>query len=226
MKKIAMIACALALAGCWTFNESEFPAVQMSRPPAGTSVAILGFEASLTEYVSVSGYGTVYVPGHYGHHHYHPGYYETVPTSMTVAQARATDMFQRRAKDAFEESGFVVTAPTPKWTVEVDFGAPSRTDGDATREAAWMLLTAFLCDYDTLSCTAKLKIRNNATGELVFSRDYAERYETNVFGLIPIFGIASCDKTKASYMQSWCYTALTDRAVADATAFLSGQTGK
>ena len=84
-----------------------------------------------------------------------------------------------------------------------------------------MLCTLFFCDYSAASWTAKLRIRDNRTGRLAFHGDYVQRYETKVFGLIPLFGISSCDETSYSYMQGWCLSALTDRAVADSTAFLS-----
>ena len=109
----------------------------------------------------------------------------------------------------------------PDWTVDVTFAGPVVASGDLACEAAWMLCTLFFCDYSAVSWTAKLRIRDNRTGRLAFSRDYVQRYETKVFGLIPLFGISSCDETSNSYMQGWCLSALTDRAVADATAFLS-----
>jgi hypothetical protein len=56
--------------------------------------------------------------------------------------------------------------------------------------------------------------------------DYSERYSALVWGPIPLFSPASSDKTSASKMQGWCLSALTDRAMADATAFLAAQADK
>ena len=89
--------------------------------------------------------------------------------------------------------------------------------------AAWMIGTLFFCDYEAVAWTAQLRVRDNHTGRLVLSHDYVQRYETKVFGLIPLFGIAACQESSFDYMQSWCLSALTDRAVADVTAFLSGK---
>ena len=212
-------------AGCWTFNETPYPEVETAEAPAGTNVtvAVTGFASTLTDYAMVHEFHTVYVPGYVGRRHYRPGYWETVPTVSYVPQARQTDMFQRRAKDEFEKAGFSVGATVPDWTVDVEFSGPVVTNGDTMKQLGWMLCTAFFCDYNAATWTAKLRVRDNRTGRLAFHRDYAQRYETNSFGLIPLFGISSCPNTSQSYIQGWCLGALTDQAVADATAFLAGR---
>lgn len=213
----------LLLAGCWTFNETPFPSVEITEASDGTNitVAVTGFAATLTDYATVHEFHTIYVPGYVGRRYYRPGYYETVPTVAYVPQSRPTDMFLRRAKDELEKAGFSVGATVPDWTVDVEFTGPIVTNGDAMKEIAWILCTVFFCDYNTATWTAKLRVRDNRTGKLVFHRDYAQRYETNSFGLIPLFGISSCPNTSMSYMQSWCLGALTDQAVADASAYLA-----
>ena len=223
-KALITAAAAMALAGCWTFNETPFPVAEISQAPAGTNVtvAVTGFAATLTDYAAVHEFHTVYVPGYVGRHHYRPGYYETVPTVAYIPQTHATDMFQRRAKDEFEKAGFSVGAAVPDWTVDVEFAGPIVTTGDSVKQFGWMLFTAFFCDYSTATWTARLRVRDNRTGRLVFHRDYAQRYETNAFGLIPLFGISACPDTSMAYIQSWCLGALTDQAVADASAHLAG----
>jgi hypothetical protein len=220
----SFLALALLAAGCWTFNETPYPEVEIHESPAGTNltVAVTGFAATLTDYATVHEFHTVYVPGYVGRRYCRPGYFETVPTVAYVPQARPTDMFQRRAKDEFEKAGFTVGAPVPDWTVDVEFTGPIVTTGDAAKQAAWVLCTLFFCDYNTATWTAKLRVRDNRTGRLVFHRDYVQRYETNSFGIVPLFGISSCPNTSMSYMQSWCLGALTDMAVADAASYLAG----
>ena len=219
-----ILAFSLLLAGCWTFNESEYPETAVSAAPAGTNVAVAvtGFSASLTEYATVHEYHTVYVPAYGGRRWARGGYFETVPTVAYVPQHRATDAFQRRARDEFEKAGFMVGAGTPDWTVDVEFAGPIVTDGDMAKQVAWLVCTVFFCDWQTATWTAKLRIRDNRTGRLAFHRDYSQRYETNVFGLVPLFSISACRDTSPERMQAWCLAALTDRAVADASAFLSG----
>lgn len=223
-------ACALSLvvamcSGCWTFNESPYPEVEISAAPAETNltVAVTGFAATLTEYAAVHEFRTVYVPGYVGRHHYHPGYVETIPTVAYVPQAHATDTFLRRARDEFEKAGFSVGAGVPDWTVDVEFTGPIVTNDDTMKQLAWMVCTVFFCDYEASAWTAKLRVRDNRTGKLVFHHDYAQRYETNVFGLLPLFGISACRNTSSAFMQTWCLSALTDRAVADAAAYLAGR---
>jgi len=224
MKQIVLFAAAAALlSGCWTFNTSEYPATCATSAPAATNVAVSvsGFSAAQTTYRDVVTVSSVYVPGAYGYRYYHPGYVATVPSHTYLPETQLTDRFRLRAVDAFEKAGFTVGAPTPDWTVDVTFSGPFTTNGDAALEAVWMVFSAFFLDYSAVSWTAQLRVRDNRTGRLVFHNDYEQRYETKVFGLIPLFSITSCDETTQSYMQGWCLSALTDRAVADATAFLS-----
>ena len=222
--KTLIVVAPIALAGCWTFNETPYPAVEISSAPSGTNVtvAVTGFAATLTDYATVHEFHTVYVPGYVGRRYYRPGYFETVPTVAYIPQSRQTDMFLRRARDEFEQAGFSVGASVPDWTIDVEFAGPIVTTGDSMKQLGWMLCTVFFCDYNTAVWTAKLRVRDNHTGRLVFHHDYAQRYETNSFGLIPLFGISACPDTSMSYIQSWCLGALTDQAVADASAFLAG----
>ncbi len=212
------------VAGCFTFDKSEFPETKPSALPStatNVTATIQGFDATLTEYVPVIGYSTVYVPGHVGHHHVHPGHYETVQTSTYVPQARPDEAFKNRALGILEECGYLTRSATPDFVISVTFSGPAKTDSEMSAEAAWILLTAFMCDFDAQTWGAKLKIYDNKTGRLVFHNDYSQHYETKVFSPIPLFGIAGCRETTGNYMQSWCLTALTDRAMADATAFLA-----
>jgi len=226
MKHAALVSLlAVGLSGCWSFNTSEYPSVAFSRPEgtkSNLSVAVNGFEAVITEYESVYGYSTVYVPGYYGHRYYEPGHYETVTTQTIVPQVRTTDMFLKRARAAVEDAGFILaTSATPDRTIEVSFSGPSIASGDIWRQWGLRLVTVFFCDYVAESWTATMRIRDNRTGKLLLKREYAQRYESNAFGLIPMFGIASCKGTSSAHAQSWCLAALTDRVMADATAYLA-----
>lgn len=219
-KNLTLLALSL-LAGCWTFNETPYPDVATTAAaPTAKPVTLAGFETTLTEVEAVHGYRMVYVPGHYGYRHYHPGFVETVPSVDYVTQYRATDMFVRRAEDLFEKAGFTVAPTGSAYTVTVSFEGPLETSSEAMKKIAWNVLTAFFCDYDATRWIAKLRIRDTQTGKLVFHHDYEQGYETSVFGLIPLFGASSSEKTDATQMKLWCLSALTDRAVADATAFL------
>ena len=224
-KAFLLVVLPVAVSGCWTFNESEYPRTAVVSPQgeaAKLAVAITGFDAVVTEYESIYGYSTVYTPGYYGHRHYHPGYYSTVSTQTIVPQTRTTDMFRKRAQEELEDAGFVLaTTSVPDRTIDVSFCGPLVDSSDIWCQWGLRLCTVFFCDYEAASWTAKLRIRDNRTGKILFKNEYVQRYQTNAMGLIPIFGIASCEGTSAAHVQSWCLAALTDRVMADATAFLA-----
>ena len=218
------LAVALGAAGCWTFDESAYPETAVTAAAEGArhlSLQVAGFESTMTEYETVNGFETVYVPGYYGRHHFRPGYYETVPTTAVVARQRATDRYLAVAKDEFETAGFTLAAANPQYIVEGTFEGPFTVSGDGTAAALWPLCTAFFCDYASQNWSAKLRIREAAGGRLVFHHEYVQRYETKVFALVPLFGPAGCEETGYSRMKGWCLSALTDRMVADAAAFLN-----
>ena len=223
-KTASAVAAAVALAGCWTFNETEFPEVAVTQAAGATTnitLFVSGFEAVLTEYEAIHSYSTVYVPGYYGRRYYAPAHFETVPTVSMVPQHRSTDMFLRRAQDDFEKAGFLIGSTNATMTVDVRFEGPHMSSSDEWKSFGWELFTLFTCDYGTATWTAQLRIRDAKTGRLLFHHDYVQEFETHVFGLIPLFGISSSDATSSARMQTWCLAALTDRAVADATAFLA-----
>lgn len=223
---LSVVGAAALLAGCFTVHHSEYPAVQMSNLPAGRTmpVQLTGFEATLTTYIPVYGYETVYrhTPMHYRHGRYYPGYYmpETYTTTTYVPQSQATTAFIERAQEALEGAGFIVNATGATYRVEVKFNGPLITDGDRTAEALWLILSAFSADYGAQTWTAKLKIYDTATGALVMHSDYTQKGSAAVWGPLPIFSPAGSDQTSSNTLQCWTLTALTDRAMADATAFL------
>ena len=228
MKKLVPVVFAAAMSGCCAFNATDYPQVAVVAPKgdaAKLSVAVTGFEAVVTEYESAYGYSTVYVPGYIGRRHYHPGYYENVTTHTLIPRTRATDVFLRRAQELLEDAGFALasSSATPDRTVEVHFNGPAVASGDVWLQWGLRLVSLFTFDFEAATWTAKLRIRDNRTGKIIFRNEYVQSYQTNSFGLIPIFGIAACPETSSDFIQSWCLGALTDRAVADAAAFLGAE---
>ena len=220
---IAVSSATLLLAGCWTFNESEYPHVEVTPIAASATnatIAVTGFKCVFVDLEAASAYSTVYVPGWYGRYNYMPGHFETVNTTAYVPVVRESDVFLVRAKELFERAGFSF-ATTPRYSVEVRFEGPSSSSSDMNRTLGWMLCTLFFCDYSAQEWVAHLSVRDNLNGKALFGRDYTQRYEANVFSIVPLFGPASCSDTSRSQMQTWCLSALTERTVADATAFLS-----
>lgn len=222
---------ALALAllsGCFTLHRSETAPVSMTRAPEGrdVKVALTGFAATLTEYVPVYTHTTGYVDrgpwrGRRGRWHDAGGRYETVTTETLLPKIGPNDAFLRQAQSLLEESGFLVKAPEPAYTVDVAFDGPFMTSGQKTAEWAWMLCSVLSAEYSVQNWTAKLKVYDNGTGRVLFSRDYAEKFEDVVWSPLFFVGLAGYDENTYNFMQSHCLSALTGRAMADATAFLS-----
>lgn len=232
MKNMERWACALALscglAGCFTVSHSVYPEVAFTAAPADRApvVTISGFEATVTTYTAIHGYSTGwhYAPGFYRHGRYRPGgvYPTTYSTTTYLPHTEITTAYAERAQDAFESAGYVVSPTGAQYRVEVKFSGPAVSDGDRTKEVLWLLCTVFTTDYGTQTWSARMKIYETATNRLVFSHDYVEKYEALVWGPIPIFSPAGSDQTDYGTMQNWSLSALTDRVVADATAFLAG----
>lgn len=224
--KAVLFSAMAAFAGCFTLQESEFPQTSVGALPEGkeVSVKLQGFEAVVTDYMTVYGHDTVWVSGRpRGRYGWTPGHYATMTSSTYIPQIRTTDFYLNRAQTSVESAGFSTKALQPDYLVEVGFGGPFVTDSERCVKALWLLLSVLSADYSVQTWTAKLKIYDNKTGKMVFHHDYSQRYEVTVWGPIPILSPAGSSKNTANAMQSWCLTALTDRAVADATAFLAGR---
>ena len=216
----------LAFAGCFTIFESEYPAVEMaSAGNADVKVQLSGFEAAVTTYEVLYGYETSYRYHHYYGYRRNYGYWgpSTVMTETYVPQTRATSAYIDRETEILELNGFNPKTDKPEYRIEVKFGGPFVSDGERAAEAAWTIFSLLTADYGVHTWTANLKIYDVATGKLLMHYDYSERYSALVWGPIPLFSPAGSDKTSTNSMQNWCLTALTDRAMADATAFLSAK---
>lgn len=223
---MASMLAAVALAGCVTVEKSEYPQLVVASAPEGRDVMVKveGFLATQTDYVAVYGYSMQYAPtdihvGRYGRY-WAP---VTVATETYVPQVSQTTAFQDRAVGALEKAGFLVKAPNPTYSVEVTFAGPYTTSSDRWSEVGWSVFSLFLAERGTQTWSAKLKIRDIATGRLLLDHDYEQRYQATVLGLIPFFSTAASDDVSASVMKAWCLSALTDRAVSDAAAFLAAR---
>lgn len=214
----------LVLSGCWTVRETERPAVTAGKLPAGREarVQLAGFDAVVTSYLPVYGYTTVSGWGDawYGRRRYGGYRTTTVATTEFIPQVAKTSVYRDRAADALERGGCLLQAAEPRYRVEVRFDGPFDEDGDGWAKFGWMVCTIFTANYDAQSWTAKLKIYDTKTGRLLHERDFAQRYETVVWGPVPIFSPGGSEKTSYGYMQNFCLTSLTDQAVAEALGFL------
>ncbi len=231
MKKLHLLlagACSLMLCGCFTLHETEPVQVQLSNAPKDSDIkiALSGFEATITDYIPIYGYQTYYVEGgpvwgRHGRRGWYPGHYETATTETLIPKITKTEMFLQRAKNELEDHGFLLRVAPTDYNVQVDFAGPFITDDEKSVEWAWMLCSVLSAEYSVQTWTAKLRIYDNKTGRVVFTRDYSQKYENVVWSPLFFIGLAGYTRNTFNYMQSWCLTALTDRAMADATAFLT-----
>ena len=229
MKKILAVGFfAMMLSGCWTVSETTYPTYPMTALPEtveNATVTVRGFDATFVDTIPVDSYQTIYVPGHCGRRHYHPGHYETYSTTTYVQQTRESKQFFEQAMERMEEAGFNIKANPADYIVEAKFSGPFEGPQDPGGGTRALLFFASLMTYDQDADVwkAKVKIYDNHTGKLVFSRDYSEEYSASCFSIIPLFGPAFYPRTEKNYMEAWCLSALTDRITSEASAFLQAR---
>jgi len=224
MQRLSIVAATLVLAGCFTVSETPFPTVTFSADRSAATnitVAVRGFETTITQYTVVDGYETIYYHGGCGPRRCYGGGFATAHTTTVVPNTRPSDAFLEQAKDRLEGLGFNIMAQTPDYVVEARFSGPTSTAGDTAASVAWIVLSLLTCDHGAATWTARLKIHDNRSGRLVFSRDYSQKYEVTGFSPIPLLGISSYDRTTTNYMQCWCLGALTEQMMADTAEFLT-----
>ena len=228
MKRLFVFSACMALAGCWTFEQCEYPKTALTSAAEGSdvSVRLSGFEATVTTYDSAYSYTTVSEPYPYRDRHgrYHHAWgTSTYRTETLIPHTSPTRVFLDRATESMEKAGFVTRSPNPRFGVEVKFDGPFSEDGDNASMVCWTLFTLFTAERGIQNWGARLKIYDLATGKLLMEHSYAERYQATVWGPVPFTAIMGTDATSPGKMKGWCLSALTDRAIADATAFLAGR---
>ena len=219
---------ALFFTGCWTVKESDHPPVAVTALPAGKEIRaqVAGFDATYISYDTAYSYSTVsgWSGPWYGRRGWHGGGFGTAVSTTTsyIPRAERTNAYRNRAVDVLEQAGFLLKTNDPQYQIEVTFAGPFSEDGDGWAKFGWLVCTLFTADYDGATWQAKLRVRDLKSGKLLYAKDIAERDEAVVWGPIPLFSPAGSDRTSEVTMKHICLAALTDKAVAEAVAFLSG----
>ena len=215
----------LCLAGCWTVRETDHAVPPISSLPAGkeTKVRVSGFESTVMTYDMAYTYGTGNVGGWYDYRGcYRSGFGSGMYSSTTyIPRVEETKVYQDRATDLLEHAGCIVKAKDPQYGIEVRFDGPFFESGDAWAEVGWLVCTILTADFQAQSWTAKLRIHDLGTGKLLHEKDIVERDEAVVWGPIPLISPSTSPRTSPGTMKEKCLSALTDKAVAEAIAFLS-----
>ncbi len=232
MKTPQMILLALAtsalVSGCFTIYESDFPKVEFSRASTeqNACVQLSGFEATETTYLPIYGYETVWRPYRGRRRGYYGMSAEMYSTTTYIPQTKQTTAFVDRARVRLEDAGFLVGVTNAAYRIDVRFAGPMVSGGDQTTRVLLWIGSLLTTDFKAQTWTAALRVYDVKTGRVVMRADYDERNVVTVFGLIPIFGPAGAEATSDRLFQDRCLSALTDRAIADATAFITAQTTK
>ena len=218
-----------ALSGCFTVYETEYPEVVFSKVSGDKKVAVEGFMATVVTYIPVYSTSTTFVDHgprpHYRHHrHYGPGpgpMLATTSTETLIPQVNTTDVYLRRVQSRLEEAGCILRSNPAKYVVSGEFGGPFDPPGANWRRAGIDLCTALFALYDTSSYTLAVKVYDQDTGKPLFAQNYEQTYAATGFSPLWLLGLMAYDNITTSFQHGWCLNALTDRAMADVSAFMS-----
>lgn len=222
---MAVAIAATALAGCFTVYETEAPQVVLSKVAGDKKVAVEGFLTTVVSYIPVYSTSTAFVSGpqYHGRHyrHYAGPTMATTQTETLIPQVNTTDAYLKRVQSRLEEAGCIIRASPAQFIVSGEFAGPFDPPGANWRRAGIDLATGFFALYDTASYTLSVKIYEQATGKPLFAQNYEQTYSATGFSPLWLLGMMAYDNITTSFQHSWCLSALTDRAMADVSAFLS-----
>ena len=216
---------AAILSGCWTVSETEFPAVTTTPAPAGKSVSVkfANFRTGIYNYKFVEGHETMQGPAdvdsvkkEFQQSH--------LDTSMNwMLQNSASGSLVSRAMTELARQGYTIDPKGAKYMIELAYKGPVMPDHDVLRQWGYYICTLFTAENAKLTWSADLCVRNAKTDEVLFSKSYVQEYEVMTWGPLPLLSPCFSLKTSVSHANCWALTALTDSAIADATAFIAGK---
>ena len=214
---------AVLLSGCWTVSETEFPAVTTTTAPSGKSVIVklANFRTGVYDYKMVEGHETM--QGAADKDKVEKDFQQAyVDSKMSwMLQKSASGSLSSRAMVELRRQGFIVDPDRAKYMIEVAFTGPVLPDCDVLRMCGYYLCTLFTAENAKVTWSAKLNVRDANTDESLFEKDYTQEYAITTWGPLPLLSPCFSLKTSGIYVNSWALTALTDTAVADATAFIA-----
>jgi len=221
MKTLSSLLCAgsLFLTGCWTLSETEYPSVAV-KPGRGERIRLADFKTGIYSYHFVEG---------------HESMSGTEPDAKMVDQEMvaqdaswmmsdtASGRLVARTVAELGRKGYKVSKQDPNYVIELGFSGPVLPEDDFLLQLGYIFGTLFTAEKSVVTWTAHLKVRDGATNAVLYERDIDQTYELTVWGPIPVASPGCCEKIDKGSTNCWVLTALTDRAVADATAFISGR---
>ena len=216
---------AVVLSGCWTVSETEFPSVSTTPAPAGKTISVkfANFRTGVYQYKAVEGHETMQGAADIDEvkKEFQQSY---VDSSMSwMLQNSASGSLVSRAMAELTRQGYVIDAKKAKYQVEIAFKGPELPEHDVLRQWGYYLCTLFTAENTKVTWSAVMQVRNAATDELLCSKDYTQEYEIMTWGPLPLLSPCFSLKTSVTHASCWALTALTDVAIADATAFIAKQ---
>lgn len=215
-------AISLALTGCWTVSETEYPDVQVTRlsPGKTASVSFSGFEVDLQKYVSVEDHEQMKtnaddrVDG--------PCVKENSTTNLFyMTRNTATRKLIDRASVGMERKGFEIKSINSQYVIDLKFDGPFDRDYDVIKWLGLSICTIFTADKNIETWTGRLRIHDRASKQPIFEKNYTNEYSVAVWGPIPIASPACHSKITGTACSSYALTAMTDEAIADASKFIA-----
>lgn len=222
---LVVLAFAGVLSGCWTVSETEFPQVSTTPAPSGKSVVVklANFRTGVYNYKLVEGHETMQGAADPStvKRDFQQSY---VDSSMSwMLQSSASGSLVSRAMTELMRQGYTINPDAAKYQIELAFEVPVLPEHDVLRQWGYYLCTIFTAENTKVTWSAKLQVRNAETDENLFEKRYTQEYEVMSWGPLPLLSPCFSLKTSVCYVNSWALTALTDLAIADASAFISNR---
>lgn len=220
---LVVLSGAAALSGCWTISETEYPAVSVTQAPVGKSVSVklANFRTGVYDYKMVEGHETM--EGQAKPEDVKKDFQQAyVDSSMSwMLQSSASGALVSRTMTELRRQGYVIDPKNAKYMIEIAFSGPVLPEHDVLRQWGYYLCTIFTAENTKVTWSAELHVRNAETDESLFEKSYTQEYEIMTWGPLPLLSPCFSLKTSVTHANSWALTALTDAAVADASAFLA-----
>ena len=215
----------LAVSGCWTVSETEFPQVEVTQAPAGKpiTVKLSNYRTGVYDYVPVEGHEAMSnacaQASAEESKRQQAAYVDS--TMGWGLQNSASGRLVSRSIAELERKGYKIDRENAEYIIELKF--ESEPDDHVLRQVGYMICTLFTAEKNEVDWKAHLAVYDSAYEKVLFSKDYEQNYQVTMWGPIPVASPACSKKSTDRAGNSWALTALSDRALADATAFIAGQ---
>ena len=215
----------LVVSGCWTVSETAFPQVEVAQAPAGKpiTVRLSNYRTGVYDYVPVEGHEAMSnACAQAGVEEAKRQQASYVDTTMGWGlQNSASGRLVSRSIAELERKGYKIDRENADYIIELKF--ENEPDDHALRQVGYMLCTLCTAEKNEVDWKAHLAVYDSDYEKVLFSKDYVQNYQVTIWGPIPVASPACSKKITVRAGNSWALTALSDQALADATAFIAGQ---